>query len=215
MTRRLTALGPEATSGVGSICEGCIYWESSDALEVRCSSACDPEKQREWFDRVREEWGECGRVATDGDEVLGFIKYAPARYFPQTDWYLVKVPDQAAPLIACMHIREEARSRGLGRVLLQAALRDLHARRERTVYAYALASRTEMDTVPMVGMDFLLRNGFVVDRPHPAYPLLRLDLRSLAAWTENLEAALESLLLPLGKSRRLPVPSIEMRGSNR
>ncbi len=215
MSRRLIPLSAKTASAASSACAGCVYWESSDPLEVRCGSACDPDRQREWFACVHEEWGECGRAVTEDDEVIGFIKYAPASYFPQASWYLVKVPDPAAPLIACMHIREEARRRGLGRVLLQAALRDLHARRERTVYSYALASKADMNTVPMVGMDFLLRNGFNIEKPHPAYPLLRLDLRSLAAWTENLEAVLESLLLPLGKARRLTIPSIDIRGTDR
>jgi hypothetical protein len=41
------------------------------------------------------------------------------------------------------------------------------------------------------------------------YPLLRLDLRTLATWTENLEAALESLLLPLGRRSGVPTPSVD------
>ncbi len=189
-----------------------MFWESDDRLEVRCGAGCDPGMQREWFSRVHAEWGECGRVAREGEDVLGFIKYAPARYFPQARHLPVAPPDWNAPLITCMHIHDEARRLGLGRLLLHAALRDLQSRGGRCVYAYAFNGAPDIGFTPMVGEAFLTRHGFVVDRPHPRYPLLRIDLRSLASLTENLESVLESLRIPLPGARRVPTPSIEMRG---
>ena len=62
-----------------------------------------------------------------------------------------------------------------------------------------------MSHVPVVGVEFLLRNGFTVARPHPLVPLLRVDLKSLVSWTENLEAVLDSLRLPVRAPRREPV----------
>jgi hypothetical protein len=103
-----------------------------------------------------------------------------------------------------MHLAPEARRRGLGGVLLRAALRDLAGRGERTVQVYALAQRTDYENAPMVGVEFLLRNGFTVVRPHPEVPLLRLDLKSLVSWSDNLEAVLESLRIPVGVPKRAP-----------
>ena len=40
----------------------------------------------------------------------------------------------------------------------------------------------------------------------PLYPLMQLELRSLAMITENLETVLESLRLPLRSPRQAPVP---------
>ncbi|MDH4140128.1 MAG: GNAT family N-acetyltransferase [Coriobacteriia bacterium] len=167
------------------------------------------EKLQDWYREVAGEWGECGRVACEDNEVLGFIKYAPQQYFPQAAHFPTGSPSDSSILIACIHIRDDARRHGLGRVLLQAALRDLSMRGERTVEAYALSGGGDMSAVPVMGVEFLLRHGFTVAQPHPKYPLLKLDLRSLAAWTENLEAVLESLRIPLGAPRRVPSPSIK------
>jgi hypothetical protein len=58
----------------------------------------------------------------------------------------------------------------------------------------------------MVTADFLLDHGFVVARPHPVHPLMRLELTTLAAWSDSLEAALAALQLPLRVSVRAPAP---------
>ena len=209
MSRRLRPLTSAGLGGIDQTCATCVFWESAEPLEVRCGAACDAGLQRSWFSEVHSEWGECGRVAHEDDEMLGFVKYAPTRYFAQARYLPSGVPDPDAPLIACLHVMRETRRRGLDRLLLQAALRDLHVRGERTVFAYGYVPGGDRFDTPMPDLEFLLHQGFVVERAHPVYPLLRLDLRGLASWTENLESALESLLLPLGRPQRLPTPSIE------
>jgi hypothetical protein len=103
-----------------------------------------------------------------------------------------------------MHIAPEARRRGVGGVLLRAALRDCISRGERTVQSYALARTTDFETAPMVGVEFLLRHGFTVARPHPEVPLLRLELKSLVTWADNLEAVLDSLRIPVRVPKHAP-----------
>jgi GNAT superfamily N-acetyltransferase len=194
-------------------CPGCVFWETAEPLAPRCGERCDGELARAWIDRVNDEWGDCGRIAVVDGEVLGFIKYAPASLVPQAQVMPAGPPNQRAVLIMCMHITPEARQRGLGKLLMQAALRDLVTRGERTVQAYATTSRTDYALSPVVGVEFLLRMGFTVAKPHPTMPLMQLDLRSLAAWTENLEVVLESLRLPLRVPQRTPVPNIRQKGS--
>jgi len=93
---------------------------------------------------------------------------------------------------------------------LRAALRDLALRGERRVEAFgAVHKPAVLEESPFVGMDFLIRNGFTVSRPDPLYPLLKLDLRSLAMLTENLEAVLESLRFPLRVPKRAPATWME------
>ncbi len=207
MNRRLVPLASSDMSKVDHVCAGCMFWESVEPQELVCGSTCDEDAQREWFYRVHEQWGECGRAAYEDDEVLGFIKYAPTGYFPQVAQLPIRPPEPDAPLIACLHIRDDARRHGLGRLLLQASLKDMSGRGERRVYAYGMARKADMRMVPMLGMEFLLRHGFTVEHPHPLYPLMRLDLRSLAMLTENLESILDSLRLP--RLRRLPAPSVD------
>lgn len=205
MSRKLRALTLADLKSLPSGCSCCAFWESAEHLERTCRLECDSEKLEQWYLRVTDEWGECGRVAYEDDEILGFIKYAPSGYFPQAFTFPAPPADPKVPLIACMHIAAEARHHGLGSVMLRAALGDLTMRGEKRVEAFAAASKPAvLDDSPLLGIDFLLRNGFTVSRPHPEYPLLKLDLRSLATITENLESVLQSLRLPLRAPRRAP-----------
>ncbi|MBN2247099.1 MAG: GNAT family N-acetyltransferase [Coriobacteriia bacterium] len=186
-------------------CAGCMYWESADRLPFECGARCDEAEATERVRVIADAWGECGRVVVEDGEVLGFIKYAPPLYMPQARHLPPGPPDGDAPLITCMHIDPDARQKGVGGLLLRAAMRDLAQRGERTVQAYATTYRGDMSDVPVVGVEFLLRHGFTVARPHPEVPLMRVDLKTLVSWTENLEAVLESLRLPVRAPRREPV----------
>ncbi|MDO8847019.1 MAG: GNAT family N-acetyltransferase [Coriobacteriia bacterium] len=204
MARRLIGLSIADRDHLPAQCSDCVFWESAEVLPRECGSACDARIAADWVRTVAAEWGECGRVAVEDGAFLGFIKYAPPGYLPQA-WNMPSGPPlEGAPLIACMHLAPEARRHGLGGVLLRAALRDLAGRGERTVQTYALARRTDYENAPMVGVEFLLRNGFTVVRPHPEVPLLKLDLKSLVSWSDNLEAVLESLRIPVRVPKRAP-----------
>ncbi len=207
MTRKLRPLMLSDFAELAIGCPNCIFWEAEHEQERRCGSVCDEERQAEWYHRVVQEWGDCGRVAYEDDQILGFIKYAPSGYFPQAQTFASRPEDPDVPLLACMHISEDARHHGLGTVLLRAALRDMVLRGERRVEAFAAAQKpAALDESPVMGLEFLLRNGFTVVHPDARYPLLQLELRSLSVWTENLEAVLESLKLPLRIPERAPVP---------
>jgi GNAT superfamily N-acetyltransferase len=187
---------------------GCVFWESVEAKERVCGAACDPGLLREWYLQVTEEWGDCGRVALQDDEVLGFIKYAPSRYVPQAATFPSRPYDGDIPLITCLHVSDEARQHGLGRLLVQSALKDLKGRGERTVQSFASSRDEDLSKMPMVGMKYLLDTGFTVVRSDPAFPLMQLDLRSLASVAENLESVLESLRIPLRAPSRVPGPTV-------
>lgn len=207
MSRKLRALELADFTTLSEACGCCQFWESERRLARRCGGDCDSEAQAEWYHRVIQEWGDCGRVAYDDEGLLGLIKYAPAGYFPQAFTFPSAPTEPEVPMIACMHVSADARHRGLGTLLLRAALRDLVTRGERKVVAFGSAQKPAVpDDSPMLGVDFLIRNGFTVLRPDPDYPLLQLELRSLAVITENLEAVLQSLRLPVRMPERAPIP---------
>lgn len=208
MTRRFRPLDSSTNAMLPGRCSNCAFWESPERLPLECGAACDAGRVEEWMRAVEDGWGSCGRVVVDDGEPLGFVKYAPAAVVPQARNMPSGPPDASSILICCMHIVPEARQRGLGKVLMQAALRDLYQRGERVVQAYGVAGRVDYATSPVVGVDFLVRMGFTVVRPHPEVPLMQLELKSLAAWTENLEAALEALRIPIKMPERRPVPSL-------
>lgn len=200
MARNLRSLSIADIDRLPSGCGSCLFWESGARVERRCGVLCDKQARASWQKRVSEEWGDCGKVAYEDDVVLGFIKYAPSGYFPQAANFPAAPLDPAIPLISCLHIAADARHRGLGSVLLKAALRDLAMRGEKRVEAFgSVRTPTILDDSPVVGMDFLIRNGFTVSRPDSEYPLLKLDLKALLMLTENLESVFQSLRL-----KRLP-----------
>jgi GNAT superfamily N-acetyltransferase len=203
MARRFRPLTPERTGDLPDPCGKCALWELGAGDPV-CGTAEDCEVFQEWIRAVRSEWGDCGRIAYEGGELLGFVKYAPGRYFPQVAFMPSGPPNEGSVLIACLYVSAEARHAGLGKVMLQAALRDLVSRGERVVEAYAAASPVDRARVPLMTVEFLLRQGFTVAQPHPRYPRMRLELKMLAAWTDNLEAVLEALQLPLRVRERVP-----------
>lgn len=205
MARRFVGLSLLDADRLPAPCSSCVFWQTAEPLPHECGVACDADAIGEWTRGVLEAWGECGRAAVEDGQTLGFIRYAPPVYFPQSLHMPAGPPEPEVPLIACMHIAPEARRRGLGGLLLREAMRDLASRGARAAQAYGLAERTDFDRVPMVGVDFLVRNGFTVARAHPSVPLMRVDLKAIASWTENLEGLLGTLRIPLGSPRRAPV----------
>jgi GNAT superfamily N-acetyltransferase len=212
MSRELRPLSLSDLHRLPQGCSACVFWESKTGQEHRCGAACDDELLTSWFEQVVEEWGPPGRSALEDGEVLGLIKYAPARYFPQSRMFLSGPPDPDTVLITCMHISSDARHHGLGKLLLQAALRDLVDRGERRAQAFGIANSDEpLDLRPAIGVEFLERHGFQTVRKDPEFPLMRLELRSLASISENLESVLETLRFPGRVPRSAPATWIKGR----
>jgi GNAT superfamily N-acetyltransferase len=206
MARRIRSLTAERVADLPGACAACIVWDGR-STNMLCGSAQDVERRREWVAEVLSEWGDCGRVAYADTAAIGFVQYAPPRFLPRSLTMEAGSPSEDAVLLACMHVDDEARHVGLGKVLLLAAVRDLATRGEKALEAYGVSGPFERSTSPLMTVEFLLKQGFVVVRPHPRYPLMRLEIRTLAAWTENVEAVLEGLQLPLLKRERVPAPA--------
>lgn len=212
MARRIRPLTDERVADLPDPCSSCALWESRGFGAPGCGPADDRAALEQWVSTVRAEWGDCGLVAYEGGAPLGFIKYAPGRFFPRAMAMPSGAPDDDAVLIACLHVMSDVRDVGLGKVLLLAALRDLVSRREKVVEAYADAGVADRERTPLMSVEFLLRQGFRVARPHPVYPLMRLELKTLVSWTENLEAVLDAMKLPRGLAERVPAPLVNATG---
>ncbi len=204
MPRRMEPLTSDLVEDLPSACVGCAFWESRERLPRHCGAKCDVELSRGWIDYVQAQWGDCGRAAIEDGVVLGFVKYAPPGYLPQAEYFPASPPSDDAVFLACMHLVDEARHLGLGKLLLHAALRDLYLRGERAVEAYGFSGPSA--DLPVISAEFLSDSGFVVERSHPEFPLMRLKLKSLATLTENVEAVLQGLHVPLRVHKRVTAP---------
>ncbi len=101
-----------------------------------------------------------------------------------------------AVLLTSVIVRPEYAGGGLGRVLVKTVVKDVINRGGiRAVEAFADRAGTPgVYGGCVVPADFLLRVGFKTHRGHPRYPRLRMDMRSVLTWREEVEAALEKLI---------------------
>jgi GNAT superfamily N-acetyltransferase len=95
-------------------------------------------------------------------------------------------------MLMTAHVLPEFTGGGLGRMLLQAAAKDLTRRGVKAIEAFGDSKWAA--PACMLPTDFLLALGFKTIRPHPRHPRLRLDLKTALSWKEDVEGALERLL---------------------
>ena len=124
----------------------------------------------------------------------GYVTYAPPVHVPRSLAFPTSPVSGDAVLLMTARLLPEFVGGGLGRMLFQAAAKDLTRRGVKAIEAFGRMG----DEVPVGGCvlpaDFLLAVGFKTVRPHHLFPRLRLDLRNALSWREDVEVALERLL---------------------
>jgi hypothetical protein len=154
----------------------------------------------EWFREMGACWGTAGFVVHWGDEVLGFVVYAPGEHLPRAGMYPVGPLDEDAVLLA--YVGGDARAR---RRLLVRMLRDLRHRGVGRVEAVA----SDRGTRHHVTTGFLLESGWKPVRRgwyggNP-YTLARTDLGSAVEVGELARGLVGRVKLP-GLKGPAPAP---------
>jgi GNAT superfamily N-acetyltransferase len=203
MSRRLARLTQDTLSDLPPAVRADVLWEVDpvrrrggvDSRPAAARSTAEAEKAA-WVSQVLLEWGSCGRVAYVDDVPAGFVQYAPPVWFPGTSSFATAPVSEDAVQLATVVVFEEYAGAGLGRVLLQVMARDLVKRGGiRAVEAVASARAEEPSSrCGPVPAEFLQRVGFRTARAHPAYPRMRLDLRTALSWREEVGTAWERLI---------------------
>lgn len=193
MGRRLVPLTLDNLPDLPERCRSCVFWELDPVSGEAAVKAGKPELEKEaWISAVLLEWGSCGRVVYVDDVAVGFVLYAPPAYVPRsTSFPTSPVSPDAVQLITGL-IVPEYQGQGLGRVMVQTVAKDVLRRGFKAIEAFGDARSSE--TVCVLPADHLLAVGFKTVRPHPAYPRLRLELRTTLSWKEDVEMALDRLL---------------------
>lgn len=204
MTRRAQPLVADALEELPERCRRCLFWELGaprPAHDVDPDEAHDQHVRKQAWVTSRElEDGPPGTVLRQEGRVVGWALHAPARRFAPRGG-LLPSPDPEALLLATAWLHPDVRAGGLGRVLLQAVLRDAVTRDLPAVEAYGDRRAREWDCV--LPATWLLHAGFEVAAEHPRYPLLRLETRRTLRWAATLEHAAHELL---GRVAPRPVP---------
>lgn len=186
MTRKIVPLTRDNVADLPMPCQACTVWELD-------SSATGPATKDEWVSSVLLDWGSCGRVVYVDDKVAGFATYAPPQYAEGARSFVGTPISVDAVLLMTALILPAYQGAGLGRVLIQAVAKDLMGRRRvRGIEAFGDALGRENSCV--VPAAFLTAVGFKTVQAHPRYPRLRLDLRGVLTWRDDVELAVERWL---------------------
>ena len=203
MARRMARLTLDNLGDLPIGCQSCTFWELDAVRRQRAVVAGEVAREKEaWISRTLLEWGSCGQVAyVDGDPA-GYVLFAPPTYFPGVDAFPTAPVSEDAVLLATAMVYPEHAGTGLGRALMQTVVKDLMKRGGiRALEAIGdtrAPGRGERGSQLYGGCvlpaDFLLSVGFKTHRPHPRYPRMRMELRSVLTWRDEVEGALEKLL---------------------
>src|SRR4051794_14875902 len=214
VARRLERLTLDNLGDLPVGCRNCVFWELDPVRRQRATdagSAC--EEKEAWVSQVLLEWGSCGRVAYVDDDPAGYVLFAPAAYFPGADAFPTAPVSEDAVLLATAMVHPQYAGTGLGRVLMQTVVKDLVKRGGiRALEAIGdtrgpdkrewRAHGAEGYGDCVLPADYLLQVGFKTHRAHPRYPRMRLELRSVVTWRDEVESALEKLFGAVRPARR-------------
>lgn len=219
-SRRSVALTGALVEALPAPCHGCLFWEAgapcpqprtaSGDRARRAGDATPVDAGRikaDWVSAQVGSWGPPGHVIQLEGATAAFVLYGPARVFaprPMT----VPAISRDVLFMATAWVDPTERGRGLGRLLVQAALREAIRLELPAVEVYG--DRRWQERACQLPATWLLHEGFEVHREHPRTPVLRIDTRRTRRWAESLEHALEELLDRI--PRRIPVPVPDRRG---
>jgi GNAT superfamily N-acetyltransferase len=216
VSRRLQPLTGDAVDLLPTPCRSCLAWELgapspsprvTTAATVGAGGPAEPSpsqpqvRKQAWVTAQVQDGHPPGRIVRVDDEVAGYALFAPSEAFARRS-PLVPAASPDAMLLATVWVAPFWRESGLGRLLVQAAVKDAIRAEAAAVEAYG--DRRWLERSCMLPATWLLHEGFEVHREHPRTPLFRLDVKRTVRWAESLEHAIEEILGAL--PRRVPHP---------
>jgi GNAT superfamily N-acetyltransferase len=200
VSRRIGEFSLESLRDLPQRCRECVFWELSP-LERAMAVEADPEFEKEvWCSTVSLQHGTCGKVAYMDGRLVGYALAGPPSEFPRSESFPARVSKDAW-FLATAFVLPEAVGRGIGKALVQGVLRDAKERGRRALECFADRQWAGPDCV--LPLEFCERVGFKVRRDHVRFPLMRIDVRSLAKLTESAAEAVEEFL----RSVKIPTPA--------
>jgi GNAT superfamily N-acetyltransferase len=206
VSRKVQPLTGDDLEAIPDRCQQCLFWELGHPRpdERHDEPAADPRVQKQaWCTAQVLEHRPPGRIVRVDDEVVGYALFAPSGEFAPRQGP-VPAASADAILLATLWVEPPFRKRGIGRVLVQAALKEAVHAGYPAVEAYGDRRWRESECV--LPVTWLLHEGFEVAREHPRHPLLRLDAKRTVRWTEAIEHAVEEVLDLLPRRSPAPVP---------
>ncbi len=191
--RRLESLTLDNIDDIQDPCRSCVFWEFDQLAADRALEEGDPSLEKEaWVSATLLEWGSCGTVAYVDDVPVGHVLFAPPAFVPRATMFPTSPIAADAVQLVTARVVPTLRGEGLGRTLIQSAARGLLRRGYRAIEAFGDATKAEPSC--LVPAAFLVSVGFKTVRPHRRWPRLRMDLRTSAPLSAEVEVAIERLI---------------------
>lgn len=186
-SRRLRPMTAADVVALPGPCATCTFWETRlSGLAASADPVDRAEVKADWAEAVTAHWGYCGVVASQDDQIIGYLTLAPPMYVPRLGAFATTPVSPDAAVVMSGLVLEAHRGKGTGRQLVQAAA-GLVARRElRALEAVGTYHEGPSCMLPATWLEAV---GFSVVRAHPSTPRLRLDLHSTVRWVPDLGAA--------------------------
>ncbi len=205
MSRRIVNITLDNLADLVPRCRRCVSWELDPIARERALEVGDTALEKEaWVSAVLLEWGSCGKIAYVDGVPAGHVLFAPPAWVPRASAFPTSPVSPDAVLLMTAFVLPDFAGAGLGRMLVQAVAKDLLRRGVRAIEAFADLQHDQPACVLPAG--HLLAVGFQTVRPHPRWPRLRLELKNVLTWREDVESALEWLLGSMG-GRESVVPA--------
>lgn len=158
---------------VPSSCRYCLYWQTSGAYGEEMLKPEMEQQKREWFNKVSCEFGDCIKIAYSANTPIGFLQYAPAKFFLRTKEYVAGPISEDAVFLACLYVAsKEARGKGFGTAMLRNLLAELKQRKSKAVETFARKGSSDNPSGPLA---FYLKHGFNIIRNKNDFPLVRFE----------------------------------------
>jgi hypothetical protein len=161
---------------VPDYCRRCLYWQSHGDFNAKDMTKEIEHKKLEWFLQVQKETEYSGGfIAYHDQKPIGFVQWAPAKYFPNTEEYRSGPPSEDAAFLACLYIpKEENRKKGLGTLILKTGISHIKQQGFKAVETFARKSSSDNPSGPL---EFYLKNRFKIKRNDSDFQLVRLELK--------------------------------------
>lgn len=158
------------------------------------AAARDAEAEADWIRLALDRFGDCGRLLYADEGLIAYAKYAPPELFAgRAAGETARVrPD--AILMPGLVVTPNMDGAGLAKLLLQAVEKDLYKRGFAAIEAFACAADPNGPPRACWPIEFYEGHGFKARAYGPPPSIVRLELKTIVSWTDNLEAVLDALL---------------------
>ena len=184
-------------------CIGCNYWFDCDRINffkdlsaVRSIRELKGFLKGKLFDKSArkdngkkiisfKEHGGKIKAAFIGGKCIGIILAGSYYLFPRLKNFDVFPPDFDSAFLGCIHVVSEYRGMGVGKRLLVEIEKELIKEKIKSIESVGKRLNDDIDedeywNSPLNPVKFLINNGFYLKKNDPLFPLLRLDLKSIA-----------------------------------